>query len=66
MHIFVFFHGLRALVKFGQSIYSIPVSHLSGIEHDEPLGSLLVHDAVAALTAPDRVAGTDLVLAKNN
>ena len=38
----------------------------SCVEHDEPLRSLLVHDAVAALAAPDRIARADLVLAKKN
>ena len=36
---------------------------LSCIEHDQSLGSLLVHDPVAALSAPDSVPGSDLVLA---
>ena len=35
---------------------------LSGIEHDQTLGPLLVHDSVAALPAPDGVPRSDLVL----
>ena len=35
---------------------------LSGVEDDETLGPLLVEDPVAALPAPDRVLGSDLVL----
>ena len=34
----------------------------SGIEDDEPLGPLLVHDPVSALSASDGVSRTDLVL----
>ena len=33
----------------------------SCVENDEPLGSLLVHDPVAALPAADGVLGPDLV-----
>ena len=36
---------------------------LSSIKHNEPLGPLLVHDPVAALSAPDGVPWSDLVLA---
>ena len=36
---------------------------LSCIKHNQSLGSLLVHDPVAALSAPDSVPGSDLVLA---
>lgn len=35
---------------------------LSGVEDDEPLGPLLVHDPVAALPAPNGVPRPDLVL----
>ena len=35
---------------------------LSSVEHDQTLGPLLVHDSVAALPAPDRVTGPDLIL----
>ena len=38
------------------------LGRLSGIEDDETLGALLVHDPVAALPAPDRVLGPNLVL----
>ena len=32
------------------------------VEDDETLGSLLIHDPVAAFSASDRVPGSDLVL----
>ena len=34
----------------------------SGVEDDETLGPLLVHDPVSAFPASDRVSGPDLVL----
>ena len=44
------------------SRHEIGDRQLSGIEHDQTLGPLLVHDSVAALPAPDRVTGPDLIL----
>ena len=36
--------------------------YLSGVEDNQPLGSLLVHDSITTFTASDCVPGFDLVL----